>query len=115
MVLSIVSALFALVLIVFTVLLTLKWVAIIAGIQIFIGLLQGGIAIATAALSCRAVCCGRKQHPGAVRFTSKEESVEQTGKRGASSYNQDADKVNVSFLNTDLAKPLDNNDLELVN
>ena len=47
--------------------------------------------------------------------TSKEESVEQTGKRGASSYNQDADKVNASFLNTDLAKPLDNNDLELVN
>ena len=42
--------------------------------------------------------------------TSKEESVEQTGKRETSSYNQDADKVNGSFLNTNLAKPLDNND-----
>ena len=88
---------------------------IIAVIQIFIGLLQGVVAITTAAFSCRAVCCGRKQHPGAVIFTSKEESVEQMGKRGALSYNQDADKVNGSFLNTDLAKPLDNNDLELVN
>ena len=39
--------------------------------------------------------------------TSEEESVEQTGKRGASSYNQDADKVNVSFLKTE---PLDDND-----
>ena len=37
--------------------------------------------------------------------TSKEESVEQTGKRGASSYNQDG-----SFLNTNLSKPLDDND-----
>ena len=115
MVLSIVSALFALVLIVFTVLATLRWAPIIAVIQIFIGLLQGVVAITTAAFSCRAVCCGRKQHPGAVIFTSKEESVEQMGKRGALSYNQDADKVNGSFLNTDLAKPLDNNDLELVN
>ena len=42
--------------------------------------------------------------------TSKEESVEQTGKQGASSYNQNADKVNGSFLNTKLVKPLDNND-----
>ena len=108
MVLSIVSALFALVLIVFTVLITLRWMPIIAVIQIFIGLLQGVVAITTAAFSCRAVCCGRKQHPGAVIFTSKEESVEQMGKRGALSYNQDADKVNGSVLNT--VEPFDNND-----
>ena len=77
MVLSIVSALFALTLIVYSSfafdyakkytdyrkkgLRMFYW-----GFQIFIGLLQGVVAITTAAFSCRAVCCGRKQHPGAV-------------------------------------------------
>ena len=36
--------------------------------------------------------------------------VEQTGKPGDLSYNQDADKENGSFLNENLAKPLDDND-----
>jgi len=40
------------------------------GMQILIGLLQGVVAITTAAFSCRAVCCGRKQYPGAVIFSS---------------------------------------------
>merc|ERR1712107_512140 len=40
------------------------------GMQLLIGLLQGVVAITTAAFSCRAVCCGRKQYPGAVIFSS---------------------------------------------
>ena len=72
MVLSIVSALFALTLMVFGSLGLvdgLSWdvlTNLFYGIQIFIGLLQGVVAITTAAFSCRAVCCGKKQHPGAV-------------------------------------------------
>ena len=73
MVLSIVSALFALTLIVFSSF-GLEYAKysnkglhlFFHGFQIFIGLLQGVVAITTAAFSCRAVCCGRKQHPGAV-------------------------------------------------
>ena len=48
------------------------------GFQIFIGLLQGVVAIITAAFSCRAVCCGRKSHPGAVIFTSGNTAGDQT-------------------------------------
>merc|ERR1712008_374335 len=48
------------------------------GIQLLIGLLQGVVAITTAAFSCRAVCCGRKSHPGAVIFTSSNTAGDQT-------------------------------------
>jgi len=47
------------------------------GIQMLVGLLQGVIAITTSAFSCRAVCCGRKQYPGAVIF-SPGTNAEQT-------------------------------------
>jgi hypothetical protein len=86
MVLSIVSALFALPLIVFAGIgfgdsrrgRSRNFLALIFyGIQLLIGLLQGVVAITTAAFSCRAVCCGRKSHPGAVIFTSGNAAGEQ--------------------------------------
>jgi len=40
------------------------------GLQLLIGLLQGVVAIVASSFSCRAVCCGRKQYPGAVIFSS---------------------------------------------
>ena len=85
MVSNIVSALFALLLIVFALIEWLKWgnfsvweFQVIRGSQVFIGLLQGVVAITTAAFSCRAVCCGRKSHPGAVIFTSGNTAGDQT-------------------------------------
>ena len=87
MVLSIVSALFALPLIVFAGIgfgdsrrgRSRNFLSMIFyGIQLLIGLLQGVVAITTAAFSCRAVCCGRKSHPGAVIFTSGNTAGDQT-------------------------------------
>merc|ERR1712008_235609 len=87
MALSIVSALFALPLIVFAGIGfgesrrtgNQNFLALIFyGIQLLIGLLQGVVAITTAAFSCRAVCCGRKSHPGAVIFTSGNTAGDQT-------------------------------------
>jgi len=40
------------------------------GLQLLIALLQGVVAIIASSFSCRAVCCGRKQYPGAVIFSS---------------------------------------------
>jgi len=40
------------------------------GLQLLIGLLQGVVTIIASSFSCRAVCCGRKQYPGAVIFSS---------------------------------------------
>ena len=53
-------------------------VSVIRGIQIFIGSLQGVVAITTAAFSCRAVCCGRKRLPRAMVFTSGNTAGDQT-------------------------------------
>jgi len=87
MVLSIVSALFALPLIIFAGIgfgdsrrgRSRNFLSMIFyGIQLLIGLLQGVVAITTAAFSCRAVCCGRKSHPGAVIFTSGNTAGDQT-------------------------------------
>merc|ERR1719270_3000772 len=39
------------------------------GVQIIVGLLQGVVAITTSAFACRATCCGRKQNPGTVVFS----------------------------------------------
>merc|ERR1712170_89841 len=39
------------------------------GVQIIVGLLQGVVAITASAFACRATCCGRKQNPGAVVFS----------------------------------------------
>merc|ERR1712241_1308729 len=78
MVLSIISALFCLPLLVFAGIGfgEGRWRGnrsesrIFYGIQLLIGLLQGVVAIVTSSFSCRAVCCGRKQYPGAVIFSS---------------------------------------------
>jgi len=40
------------------------------GLQLLIALLQGVVAIIASSFSCRTVCCGRKQQPGAVIFSS---------------------------------------------
>jgi hypothetical protein len=47
------------------------------GIQILVGLLQGVVALTVSAFSCRVVCCGRKQYPGAVIY-SQGANAEQT-------------------------------------
>jgi len=79
MVLSIISALFCLPLLVFAGIGygDGRWnryrpvnSRIVYGIQLLIGLLQGVVAIVASSFSCRAVCCGRKQYPGAVLFSS---------------------------------------------
>ena len=84
LVLSIVSALFAFPLIVFAGIgFDLSrgknvFALIFYGIQLLIGLLQGVVAITTAAFSCRAVCSRRKHHPGMVIFTSGNTAGDQT-------------------------------------
>ena len=87
MVLSIVSALFALPLIIFAGIgfgdsrrgrNRNFWQMIFYGMQLLIGLLQGVVAITTAAFSCRAVCSRRKHHPGMVIFTSGNTAGDQT-------------------------------------
>jgi len=47
------------------------------GFQLLIAFLQGVVAIISSSFSCRAVCCGRKQHPGAVIFSSGANSGQQ--------------------------------------
>ena len=87
MALSIVSALFALPLIVFAGIgfgesrrsRNQNFLALIFyGIQLLIGLLQGVVAITTAAFSCRVVCSRGKQHPSMVIFTSGNTAGNQT-------------------------------------
>ena len=87
MVLSIVSALFALPLIVFAGIgfgdsrrgRSRNFLSMIFyGIQLLIGLLQGVVAITTAAFSCRVVCSRGKQNPGMVIFTSGNTAGNQT-------------------------------------
>ena len=48
------------------------------GIQLLVGLLQGVVALTTAAFSCRAVCCGCGRKPGAEIFTSSTTAADQT-------------------------------------
>jgi len=84
MVLSIISVLFVLPLLVFAGIgfggggrRRSSFSIICYGIQIVVGLLQGVVAITASAFSCRAVCCGRRQYPGAVIF-SQGTNAEQT-------------------------------------
>ena len=48
------------------------------GIQLLIGLLQAVVALTTAAFSCRAVCCGCGRKPGSVNSTSGTTPADQT-------------------------------------
>jgi len=83
MVLSIVSAMFALPLLVFAGIgfgggrRSNGFSVACYGIQILVGLLQGVVALTVSAFSCRVVCCGRKQYPGAVIY-SQGANAEQT-------------------------------------
>merc|ERR1711923_621801 len=75
MVMSIISAIFALPLLVFAGIgfgggrRSNDFSIVCYGVQIIVGLLQGVVAITTSAFACRATCCGRKQNPGAVVFS----------------------------------------------
>jgi len=75
MVMSIISAIFALPLLVFAGIgfgggrRSNDFSIVCYGVQIIVGLLQGVVAITTSAFACRATCCGRKQNPGTVVFS----------------------------------------------
>ena len=75
MVMSIISAIFALPLLVFAGIgfgggrRSNGFSIVCYGVQIIVGLLQGVVAITTSAFACRATCCGRKQNPGAVIYS----------------------------------------------
>jgi len=83
MVLSIISAMFALPLLVFAGIgfgggrRSNGFSVACYGIQILVGLLQAVVALTVSAFSCRVVCCGRKQYPGAVIY-SQGANAEQT-------------------------------------
>lgn len=77
MVLSIISCLFAFILLIFA---SIEFGLpveeankTVVGIQIFVCLLQGIAAIVASAFSCRVVCCGGKQHPDQVIFVQNQE------------------------------------------
>jgi len=84
MVMSIISAIFALPLLVFAGIgfgggrRSNGFSIVCYGIQIIVGLLQGVVAITTSAFACRATCCVRKQNPGAVVFSQITNNGEQT-------------------------------------
>merc|ERR1711860_353600 len=85
MVMSIISSLFAIPLIVFSGV-GLDWASnsygnflmvVLFGIQLLTALIQGVVAVTTAAFSCRVVCCGKRSSNGTVVFSNVVPQSEQ--------------------------------------
>ena len=47
------------------------------GIQIFVALVQAGVAIATSAMSCRIICCSNQDNSGGVVYSPAHNQPQQ--------------------------------------
>ena len=47
------------------------------GIQIFVALVQAGVAIASSAMSCRIICCSKQNYSGGVVYSPAQNQPQQ--------------------------------------